>query len=129
MRRVFIIRNLRRCGCPPELMLRAYYAFMRQILLYAYPCVCNAPAYLKQMLTRVENRVSRIIGSKIQPCLLQAADASCVRLMDDVSLHAQHPLRALFLSNNSCRTRSSCELRKPFAHTARFGASFIKFAS
>ena len=43
-------------------------------------------------------------------------------------MHKQHPLRALFLPNNSGRTRSSWEPRKPSACTTRLSSSFINFA-
>ncbi len=129
MRRIFIIRNLRRCDCPHELILRAYHAFIRQILLYAYPCVCNASGYLKSKLTRVESRVSRIVGRKIESPLMQVADNACKKLMENISTHAQHPLREIFIQRNAERTRSCSEFRRPFARTVRFGSSFIKFAS
>lgn len=128
MRRVFVVRNLRKCDCSPALMTNAYFAFIRSVLLYAFPCVCNAPSFLLRKLLRVEKRVSRIIGESISPTLLEAADVSCKKLLSAISKHPQHPLRDLFLSNSTSRTRSSLHLRRRFTRTERLSSSFIKYA-
>ena len=128
MRRVFVIRNLRKCDCPQALMTTAYNAFIRSVLLYAFPCVCNAPSYLLHKLLRVEKRVSRIIGVNISPTLLEVADVTCKKLLSAISKHPQHPLRELFQLKETTRTRSSLLLRRPFTKTERFSSSFIKYA-
>ena len=81
MRRIFIIRNLRKCRCPRSLMKKTYFALIRSILLYAYPCVCNSSSYLQNKFLRVEKRVSRIIGEDMSPALLDVAEESCSRLL------------------------------------------------
>lgn len=127
--RVFLIRNLRRSGCPQVLMIRAYLAFIRPILLYAFPAVCNAPQYLTTRLNRIERRVQRIIGdSPILPDLPTAADSMCQNLMSSILDHPQHPLRSIFLPGPSRSTRSQKVLRPPSTKTSRFGQSFVKYA-
>lgn len=128
MKRVFIIRNLHRCGCPPDLMRRACHAFIPQTLLFAYPCVWKAPQHLHNLLIRVENRGSKIIGQKISPSLLDAADSSRVKLIKTIKSHPEHPLRDIFTLNNY-RTRSSHDFKKPFARNSRFGSPLKKCAA
>ena len=129
MRRVFIMRNLRKCNCSLSLMMRAYFAFLRSVLLYAYPCLCNAPSYLQKRLLRVEKRVAKIIGVEITPSLLDAADASCSKLLSVITRHRQHPLRALFQTKQrTSRTHPTQVLRRGFTRTERFSSSFIKYA-
>lgn len=82
MRRIFIIRNLRKCRCPPSLMRRTYNALIRSILLYAYPCLCNSPSYLQNRLLRVEKRVSRIIGEE-----MSTKCPRCRRVMLEINVH------------------------------------------
>ena len=80
-RRMYLITSLKRSDCPDELLFRAYCAFIRPILLYAYPAVCNMSSYLSRKLVRVENRVLRIIDSETKfPCLLSVADKMCYKL-------------------------------------------------
>ena len=129
MRRIFIIRNLRRSGCPQKLMVRAYIAFIRSVLLYAFPCVCNAPKFLLDKICRVERRVVRIMGTEVTPSLLSAADETCRKLFASVASFPQHPLREMFITNNGRRSvRTNRVLRKPFAKTKRFASSFIRYA-
>ena len=42
-KRIFIIRNLKRAGCEEKVLLNVYNALIRSVLLYCYPCFCNAP--------------------------------------------------------------------------------------
>ena len=50
--RIFIIRNLKRSACPPKLIFNAHVAFIRSVLLYAFPCFCNIPLYLRNRMTK-----------------------------------------------------------------------------
>ena len=77
--RIFIIRNLSKCRCPPSLIMKSHCAFILSI--YGYPCLCNSPSYMQKRLIRVEKRVSRIIGERMFPALSEAADKSCEQLM------------------------------------------------
>ena len=124
----FIIRNLRKCRCPRSLMKKTYFALIRSILLYAYPCVCNSSSYLQNKFLRVEKRVSRIIGEDMSPALLDVAEESCSRLMSAITNHPQHPLRPMFVERSDVRTRSTQVLRRRRARTSRLSNSFVKFA-
>ena len=129
-KRVFIIRNLKRAGCSQPLMERVYVSLIRAVLLYAYPCFCNAPDYLLQRLCRVERRIARIIGEDftVSPPLLDAANSMCMNLMNSVRQHPEHLLRGLFETSHSRTTRHSKSLRRPFARTKRLSTSFLRFA-
>ena len=63
-RRIYLMYNLVRSGCPPELLVRAYVAYIRSVLLYSVPVFCNAPDYLFKKLCRVEKRVYRVIKAE-----------------------------------------------------------------
>ena len=132
-KRIFILRNLRRSGCSAALMLQSYFAFIRSLLIYSYPCFCNAPDYLLRKLRKLERRVSRIIGVSFSDdsSVLNAAVLSCNKLFSAVLSASSHPLRDLFDDRLSRSTRlsTSCPLRPPFAKTKRFANSFINFAN
>ena len=126
-RRIFIIRNLKRSACSPELIFRAYVAFVRSILLYAFPSFCNLPLYLFKHIVAIEKRVFRIIDDNIvQDDLSQAASKCCESLFNRILSNSNHPLRNLFVEAPSTATISKCILRLPFAKTKRFAKSFIK---
>ena len=126
-KRIFIIRSLRRCGCPVKLMMMSYFAFIRSVLTYACACFCNIPEYLVRELIRVERRVFRIIGIECpRVSLISAMDDACEKLFSSISVSDDHPLRDLFTKINSC-TRRSSQLCAPMARTQRFKQSFIRF--
>ena len=112
-KRIYIIRNLRRSDCPPYLILHAYIAFIRLLLLYGYPAFCNLPKLLQNDLRRVEKRVMRIIGSPngAPPDLLSVADHSCVKLFNYTSTTPDHPLRAMFVLRELNATRNTTHLK------------------
>ncbi|MEL7309767.1 MAG: reverse transcriptase domain-containing protein, partial [Pseudomonadota bacterium] len=58
-KRFFILRNLRNAKCPSFILHRCYVAFIRSVMLYAFPCLCNAPKYLMAKFLCVERRASR----------------------------------------------------------------------
>lgn len=126
--RIFIVRNLKRSDCPSQLIFRAYVAFIRSLLLYAFPCFCNIPLYLKNRMLSVEKRVLRIIGVDVtEASLLEAGDKMCVSLFEKVVKNRDHPLRSFFLEKPV--TRSSClTLQPPLAKSKRYFNSFIKYS-
>ena len=128
-KRIFVLRNLRKCGCPTHIMKKAFFALMRSVLLYAYPAICNAPRYLHARLLRFESRISRIIGDPISPSILDVADSLCYSLLRKISDTPDHLLRPLFLINHSRHTRHSRLLRTRFTRTERFSSSFMKYAN
>lgn len=130
-RKVFMIRNLRRCGSDPYLMLKTYQTFIRPILTYAFASYCNAPAYLLDELIKVERRIFRIMGMKCADELNIIAHATlmCTNLFQVILKEECHPLRDVFQKRptNSCTRSHGCVLRPPFAKTKRYANSFIKF--
>jgi hypothetical protein len=129
-KRIFLLRNLRRAGCPPGLIFKAYTAFIRPILLYAFPCWCNIPQYLQKKLDVVERRAIRIIGEvDSHKTLSEAAESMCLKLFSQVERHCEHPLRVLFEPRRSSMTRRQCSLKRPLVKTKRFSSSFIKYCT
>ncbi|MEL7309167.1 MAG: reverse transcriptase family protein, partial [Pseudomonadota bacterium] len=127
-KRMFIMYNLRRSGCSEQLIFQSYCAFIRSVLLYAFPAWCNVPAYLSWKLCVVERRVMRIIGSStLFPSLLDVAEKTCFKLMKSVFTFDSHPLRTMFKTRPVINTRSSLHLYAPFTRTTRFKKSFIKY--
>ena len=64
-KRIYLLLCLKRSNCSPDLLFRAYCVYIRPILLYAFPAVCNLSDYLKRKLGRVEKRVLRIISDSL----------------------------------------------------------------
>ncbi len=129
-RRIFIIRNLKRSGCPPNTLFLAYTAFIRSVLLYGFPAFCNLSFYLMQRLERVERRIFRLIGQPdtLRPSLIESSQDLCRKLFSQVTVNEHHPLRSLFLSRVPT-ARNALTLKPPFARTKRFKDSFIKFGA
>ena len=128
--RLFILRNLRRANCPLPLMSQCYFAFIRSVLLFAFPTFCNIPTYLFSKLRRVEKRACRIMGcdSNTFPPLSSAAEKVCTKLFNSVLYSEEHPLREMFVSGSDRSTRSKSIIRPPRSKTVRFKSSFIRFS-
>jgi uncharacterized surface protein with fasciclin (FAS1) repeats len=132
-KRIFVIRNLRRAGCQEAEMWRVYQATIQSLLLYGYPCFCNAPQRLISSLTKVERRVRRIIYGSADDSKrnnsVSFGDASsklCQRLFQQVLINKDHPLRDFFEPRQPT-PRNALTLKRPRCRTARFKNSFIKY--
>ena len=126
-RRLYILRNLRRSGCPSSHILEVYNSVIRSTLLYAYPAFCNLPQFLREKLLTFERRVFRIVGDTNAADVIETGEEMCRRLFKNVSCMSDHPLRQCF-SHRSTVTRASMQLRPPRAKTKRLSHSFIRFA-
>ena len=127
-KRIFVIRNLKRSGCDPSLLFHVYRALIRSVLLYAYPCFCNAAQHLHESLYKVERRLFRMIfnNSFYEDNIEQASMNLCRSLFRAILCTDSHPLRCLFLAREPTH-RNPCVLRPPRSRTKRFSNSFIKF--
>ncbi len=127
-RRIFIIRNLKKAGCSPSVMFSSYVAFIRSVLLYCFPVLCNMPSYLFDCIDRVERRVFRVIGNDAKKFVTinNASRNICERLFRNVLNNIHHPLRPLFM-NRVPTARNLSVLKPPFARTVRFKNSFIRY--
>lgn len=127
-KRLFVLRNLRRASCPPDLMIRCYEAFVRSLLLYSFPSFCNLPECLIKKLVSVERRAYRIMGIPIPSnSLMVAASKMCNKLFVKLSKCSTHPLRVMFSTPINRNRRCLRSLNPPFARTRRFSKSFIRF--
>ena len=109
-KRIFVLCNLRRSGCPSILIFRTYCALLRSVLLYAYPAFCNAPRRLIDKFKRFERRCFKIIGSKALPPLEEVGKTSARALFKEVEGHLNHPLREIFRFKPESRTRRTTNL-------------------
>ena len=99
-KRMYILRNLRIIDnhCPVGIMKMAYVAFIRSVLLYGYPVICNALQYLKDQLIKAEKRAMKMINTKQMPLLMTVADRTRDRLFLLVLKYPSHALRGIFLT-------------------------------
>ena len=128
-KRIFLLRNLKRADCDENVLYNVYTCLIRSVLLFAYPCFCNAPMFLHELLSKVEKRAFRIIFNKKSSdfqCINRAAQTLCENFFQKILNLRDHPLRSLFVDRVPT-TRNPCTLRRPFARTKRFSNSFIKF--
>ena len=129
-RRVYLILCLKRANCPAHVLYMSFCAFIRPILLYAYPAWCNLPEYLRKKLLAVERRVLRIIDCDLYSAsLFTFGDHMCLKLYRKVIQQEDHPLRCFFSTACARDLRSSAVLRRPKTRTQRFLHSFIRFSS
>ena len=61
-KRIFVLSNLRRSLCSPDLMYRTYCALLRSVISYAHPVFCNAPRRLWKKWTNLSADVSGLSG-------------------------------------------------------------------
>ena len=127
LKRFFILRNLKRAKCSNELLFKCYVAFIRSVMLYGFPALCNCPQYLLNKFLRVERRACKFFNLSNFPSFTTVADKLCKNLFHSVSNEEHHPLRRLF-EDRSPTPRDKATLRPPFARSVRFAKSFIKFA-
>jgi len=128
--RIFILRNLKRSSCPPKLIFNSYVVFIRSVLLYAFPCFCNIPSYLRKKMTSIEKRAQKIINDddvRKEPFIFDVADDMCQSFFEKVVMNVNHPLRAVF-TESTTSSRAPCSIRPPFAKSKRFYNSFIKYS-
>ena len=64
-RRVYGIRQLKKCGIPEGDLVSIYCSFVRSILEYASVVFANLPKYLSQDLERIQRRALAIILSLV----------------------------------------------------------------
>ena len=95
----YLILNLKRADCPPDLLFRAYCTYIRSILLYAFPAVCNMPSYLKEKMSQefCVSSTARIFEKSL--CLLLAI--GCVRIYSIKFVRNQRILYVRFLTSES----------------------------
>ena len=123
---IYIIRNLKRSGCSPDILRQVSKALIHSILTYGFPVLCNLPKYLMERLMRVERRILRLIGNNAAPCLIDDAERQCTKLFFNTLHDSKHPLRELFLPRDPT-LRNRCILRPPRTRTERFKNSFLRF--
>ena len=128
---VFTIIQLRRCGVAQELLWQAYGAFIRSILTYAFPSICNLSNGQFSQLRKIERRVAKIIGSPSPIDLRDFCNNICTGLASRVAGVTTHPLRTLVHDRTEAATQRSLRSTRSFApataRTSRLHNSFIKF--
>jgi hypothetical protein len=124
---IYILIILKSMGVDQHHLWQAYCAFTRSILTYAYPVYCNVPQRLYAKLQKVESRAKRIIGSDPPTKLDEFCGKICQKLSNKIKKSPIHPLHYIF-DKRRPHGRNLNIFCPPFAKTARFSNSFIKFA-
>ena len=125
---LFSILQLRRSGFDRIVLWRVYCAFVRSILTFAYPALCNVSSATFSIVCNMERRAEKIIGAQFTPDIHSFCENLCVALFNRVQNCSHHPLRELFLTSLPRVRRHGRLLEPPFAKTERFRRSFIRFA-
>ena len=125
-KRVYILRNLKRSGCHPEILHRVHKALIQSVFTYCFSVYCNLPNYLLNRIRRVERRVLRLIGSDATPSFILDAERQCTKMFLTILHDSEHPLRELFLPRIPT-VRNPCILRRPRTRTKRLENSFLRF--
>ena len=92
-RRLFVLSNLKRSGCPSFFLLKSYTGFIRPLLTYAFPSFCNAPSYLMNRILSFEKRAFRIMGltHSHHLSILDISDKQCSNLFKSIESSTNHP--------------------------------------
>ena len=124
-KRMYILRNLRRVNCSPELIYRCYVAFIR----CAYLCISSLlqpPQEFVSKLLRVERYAARFFLKLCFTELSVFVEDMCTKLFRLIESEPSHSLRCVF-SERLPSLRNPLTLRAPRAKTRRFSESFIRF--
>lgn len=123
---LFHLICLKRAGCKRDTLVLFYNYFIRSILSYAFPAMCNITNNLFNLICKVEKRAFIIIGTKPEMHIKSFTNNQCLNLKKAVLSNPYHPLRKLFSSVQSS-TRSNSDLCVPHGRSSRYINSFIKF--
>ena len=128
-KKLYHIVELKRCGVGTKLLWKAYDAFIRPIMAYCYPAMCNMAKHLSNSMARVERKAERIIGSQPRKPLLDFLGSHCVRLSSSIKSSNNHPLRYMVHERKMTHhhLRNAKNMIAPFARTERFKHSLIKY--
>jgi hypothetical protein len=126
---VHVIRQMRQCGLPPNVLWNIYSALIRSHLTYASTVTLNMQKCLLEKIGLVERRVKRIIGEPPPLTIESFVINISNKLAADIRRSDIHPLREMFCQRSASVTRNAQLFYPPFAKTARFKNSFIRFAS
>ena len=126
LRRLYILRNLKRCEMSPKLMFECYVSFIRSVLIYGYPTFCKLPKCLLHNILRVEKLAARFFRSYDFNDFSTVSENLCKRLYLKIESVGDHPLRAMFHERTPTLRNPHC-LREPRSKTTRYDKSFIRF--
>ena len=111
-KRVYYVhyQEFKKSRLSPSSMLLAYNCVLRPLVLYAYPCCCNLPAYLQDKLLKFERRIFRVVGATNDMSVIEAGDSFCQHLFNKVSSSSNHCLLKCF-TRRLTNTRQSLKLQ------------------
>ena len=124
-KRIYFIIIAKRNYCNNNILWSIYYSFLRSIIGYCYPAFCNIN---KTLFTKLEKKVSKIIGMKPSIPLKLFCESISKQLFKKVNKYDDHPLRKLFIINNNTWTRSNTKIVAPHMKTTKSNNHFIKYS-
>jgi hypothetical protein len=124
--RLYGLRQLRSLVDKSAALWEIYRAFVRSVLVYAYPAICNMSAGLFARLKYVEKRASQIIGGTPSQPIEDFCQAQCRKMAVSLGL-SDHKLHSMLHVVDKGRQLRHKTQSIPFAKTTRFKNSFIKY--
>ena len=116
-------------NCSSTFLWAIYFAFIRSILTYCYPAMCNMPANLFKQLVKTERRVEAIIGYKCPIDILTFCRNICIKPIDKINKTPTHPLLIMWdvkqLSHHALRSTTNISI--PYCSSSRRLNSIYRF--
>jgi len=122
---LFRLCILRRSCSHRTVICQIYEYFIRNILVYSFPAICNMPDYLIKKYVKFERRCCLLMGCSPSKTFIDIIYSMCIKFKYNILTLEDHPFRQMFLST-PVRTRNS-RLIAPGGSTRIYSNSFIRF--
>jgi len=126
-KRLYCLSLLRRAHCSPFIITKYYDTFVRSILLYGFPCMCNMPKYLFKKLVKFENRCAIIMNAKHPKSISEKSFSICKKLYHQIISNEEHPFHQIGLRHMDCYRLRHKKFIAPSGTTTLYMNSFIQF--
>ena len=129
-KKLFILVLLKRASCNSAILVKVYYAFIRSILVYSIPTLCNMSKFLFNRLSKFEKRVCLIIKCKPSIDIKTFSDNLCKTFVKSIKDYDMHPFKHLLLCNYNATyhtTRSNNNFTVHCPNSSLVANSIIRF--
>ena len=124
--RLYALLLLKKAGCPPQILWKVYYTFIRSILTYCYPVLCNMSQQLKKKYLKIQKRAGLIIGERCPIDFDSFVTKVCLNLKHCILENQDHPYRELLISTSSRELRSQTSVVPTCPRSTRCASSYFK---
>lgn len=122
---LFRLCLLRRACCSRTVLCQFYEYFIRNILIYSFPAICNMPKYLLKKLVRFEKHCTYLMGCAPSKSFVDITLIMCEKLKENIISIENHPFQQLLIHSTQ-RTRHPV-FKAPGGSTSLYTQSFTKF--